>query len=569
MATRLSDVLRSLPARLRLEGSGKQAIETAHHRLMVGGVLFVVAFAVVGLRVVDVTMLKEGHEPRVTQHNRPTGAERDRADIVDRNGELLATSLSTASLYANPKLILDANDAAAKLAKALPGGASEKDLARRLASDRSFVWVQRNLSPRQQFAVNRLGIPGLFFQRDERRVYPHGALTAHILGFTDIDNRGLAGIEQSYDDRLRQPENPLQLTIDIRLQHVVRQELAAAVEEFRAIGGAALVLDVATSEVLALVSLPDFDPNAPGTAESDTRFNRITLGTYEPGSTFKIFNTAAALDFGVASLRDGYDASKPIQVSRFSISDYKGQKRWLSVPEIMMYSSNIGSARMGVDLGRERQRQFLSRLGMLKAAQFDLPEVATPLIPNPWRDINVMTVAFGHGISVTPLNVVVGVSAVVNGGILRPATLIKRPEGTPVPGERVLTQRTSEQMRALMRLVVERGSGKSANVPGYAVGGKTGTAEKIVKGRYHRDMRISSFAGAFPMNAPRFVIYAMLDEPKGNKATHGYATAGWVVAPLVGRLVNQIAAIYGVPPVDENAPEFQFRDQTLINVAVR
>ena len=565
MATRLSDVLRSLPARLRLEGTGKQAIETAHHRLMVGGVLFVVAFAVVALRVVDVTMLKEGHEPRAAAHHqRHAGAERDRADIVDRSGELLATSLSTASLYANPKLILDANDAAAKLAKALPG-TSEKDVARRLASDRSFVWIHRNLSPRQQFAVNRLGIPGLFFQRDERRVYPHGALTAHILGFTDIDNRGLAGIEQSYDDRLRQAENPLQLTIDIRLQHVVRQELAAAVDEFNAIGGAALVVDVATSEVLALVSLPDFDPNAPGAAESDTRFNRITLGTYEPGSTFKIFNTAAALDFGVASLRDGYDASKPIQISRFTISDYKGQKRWLSLPEIMMYSSNIGSARMGMDLGRERQRQFLSRLGLLKAAPFDLPEVAAPQIPNPWRDINVMTVAFGHGISVTPLNLVTGVTAVVNGGILRPVSLVRR--DVPNPGERVMTQRTSEQMRTLMRLVVERGSGKAAGVPGYAVGGKTGTAEKIVKGRYHKDMRISSFVGAFPMHAPRFVIYAMLDEPKGNKSTHGYATAGWVVAPLVGKLVNQIAAIYGIPPVDENAPEF--RDQMLINVAVR
>ena len=566
MATRLSDALRALPARLRLEGTGMQAMETARHRLMVGGVLFTVAFAVVALRVVDVTMLKEGHEPRVASHHRQTGPERDRADIVDRNGELLATSLSTASLYANPKLILDANDAAAKLAKVL-AGTTEKDLARRLASDRSFVWVQRNLSPRQQFAVNRLGIPGLFFQRDERRVYPHGALTAHILGFTDIDNRGLAGIEQSYDDRLRQVDNPLQLTIDIRLQHVVRQELTASIEEFRAIGGAALVLDVPTGEVLALVSLPDFDPNAPGAAESDTRFNRITLGTYEPGSTFKIFNTAAALDFGVASLRDGYDASKPIQISRFTISDYKGQKRWLSLPEIIMYSSNIGSARMGIDLGRERQRQFLSRVGVLKAAPFDLPEVAAPLIPNPWRDINVMTVAFGHGISVTPLNLAVGVTAVVNGGILRPATLVRRPGDVTSPSERVMTQRTSDQMRTLMRLVVERGSGKAANVPGYAVGGKTGTAEKIVKGRYHRDMRISSFVGAFPMHAPRFVIYAMLDEPKGNKATHGYATAGWVVAPLVGRLVNQIAAIYGIPPVDDNAPEF--RDQMLINVAVR
>ncbi len=566
MATRLSDVLRGLPARLRLEGTAKQSVETAHHRLMVAGVLFAVGFAVVSLRLVDVTMLKEGHEPRIAHHNRATGLERERADIVDRNGELLATSLGTASLYANPKLILDANDAAAKLAKVLPGS-GERELANRLGSDKSFVWVKRNLSPRQQFAVNRLGIPGLFFQRDERRVYPHGALTAHILGFTDIDNRGLAGIEQSFDEKLRQSDTPLQLSIDIRLQHVVRQELAAAVEEFRAIGGAALVLDAPTGEVLALVSLPDFDPNAPGATDSEARFNRITLGTYEPGSTFKIFNAAAALDYGVTTMRDGYDASKPIQISRFTISDYKGQKRWLSLPEIMMHSSNIGSARMGIDLGRDRQRQFLSRLGMLKPATFELPEVAAPLAPNPWRDINVMTIAFGHGISVTPLQVAVGVSAVVNGGILRPATLMRRPEGQVPPGERVMTTRTSEQVRALMRLVVERGTAKSANVPGYVVGGKTGTAEKIVKGRYHRDMRISSFAGAFPMQAPRFVIYAMLDEPKGNKATHGYATAGWVVAPLVGRLVSQIAALYGLPPVDESGPEL--RDQLLINVAVR
>lgn len=568
MATRLSDVLRSLPARLRLEGSAKQSIETARHRLMVGGVLFAVAFSVVSLRLVDVTVLKEGHEPRVAHHNRTFGAERERADIVDRNGELLATSLGTASLYANPKLILDPGDAAAKLARALPG-LVDKDLKQRLASDRSFVWVRRNLTPRQQFAVNRLGIPGLFFQHDERRVYPHGALTAHIIGFTDIDNRGLAGIEQSFDSRLRQASEPLALSIDLRLQHAVRQELAAAVDEFRAIGGAALVLDVATGEILALVSLPDFDPNNPGAADSDTRFNRITLGTYEPGSTFKIFNAAAALDYGVVTMRDGYDASKPIQISRFTISDYKGQKRWLSVPEIMMHSSNIGSARMGMDLGRERQRQFLARLGMLKPATLELPEVAAPLVPNPWRDINVMTVAFGHGISVTPLQLAVGVAAVANGGVLRPATLIRRADGAVVPGERVMSARTSEQVRTLMRLVVERGTGKSANAPGYMVGGKTGTAEKIVKGRYHRDMRISSFVGAFPMNAPRFVLYAMLDEPKGNKSTLGYATAGWVVAPLVGRLVNQIAALYGLPAVDETEAS-AFRDQMgLINVAVR
>lgn len=565
MATRLSDLVRQIPARLRLEGTAKQAIETARHRLVIAGCLFALAFAAVALRLVDVTILKEGHEPRGARLAQ-SELQTDRAEITDRNGVLLATSLNTGSLYANPKLMHDTADAAAKLARVLPG-LNEKDTAAKLSSDRSFVWLRRNLTPRQQFEVNRLGIPGLFFQREERRVYPHGALAAHIVGFTDIDNRGLAGLEQAFDERLKQSNEPLQLSIDIRAQHLVREELSAAVEEFRAIGGAAMVLDVHSGELLAMVSLPDFDSNAPGRADPETRFNRNTLGVYEPGSTFKIFNTAMALDFGTTTLAGGYDASKPIKVARFSITDYKPQKRWLSVPEIFMYSSNIGSVRMALDVGRDRQREFLGRLGFLKAPTIELPEVGAPLLPAPWREINTMTAAFGHGISVTPLQLVAGTAAVVNGGIMRPVTLLKLPEGERVHGERVISARTSEQMRRLMRLVVEKGTGKSSNVPGYLVGGKTGTAEKIVNGRYRRDARISSFVGAFPMNAPRFVVYAMLDEPKGNKSTYGYATAGWVVAPAVGRIVSRVAALYGIAPIDEAAPEL--KDQLFVNVAAQ
>jgi cell division protein FtsI (penicillin-binding protein 3) len=566
MAARITDVLRSLPARLRLEGTAKQSMEIARHRLVIGGVLFAVAFSIVGLRLVDVTMLKEGHEPRLAQSRRIPQVEHERADIVDRNGELLATSLATASLYANPKLVLDPADAAAKLARTLPG-IDEKEVSRRLASERNFIWLKRGLTPKQEFEVNRLGLPGLFFQREERRVYPFGALTAHVLGFTDIDNHGLAGVEDSFDERLKQSSEPLQLSIDVRLQHDVRQELTAVIDEFHAIGGAAMVLDVATNEIVSMVSLPDFDPNNPGATPADARFNRLTLGTYEPGSTFKLFNVAAALDSGTVTLRDGYDASKPIQVARFSISDFEPKKRWLSVPEIIMYSSNIGSAKMALDMGRDRQRDFLARAGMLKPASIELPEVASPQVPSPWRDINVMTVAFGHGIAVTPLQLVVGVSALVNGGVLRPATILKRAPGTLPAGERIISTKTSEQVRGLMRLVVERGTAKLANVPGYFVGGKTGTSEKNVKGRYRRDMRISSFVGAFPINAPKFVVYLMLDEPKGNKSTYGFATAGWVAVPAAGRLITDIAALYGIPPVDPTSVEF--RDPALINVAVR
>jgi cell division protein FtsI (penicillin-binding protein 3) len=565
MATRLGDLVRHLPARMRLEGTAKQSIEIARHRLVITGVLFAVAFAIVGLRLVDVTILKEGHEPRMVRLPK-SELQTERADIVDRNGVLLATSLATGSLYANPKLILDANETAAKLTRVLPG-LNEKEVAGKLSSERSFVWLRRNLTPKEQYAVNRLGIPGLFFQREERRVYPHGALTAHIVGFTDIDKRGLAGVEQYFDERLKQSNDPLRLSIDIRVQHLVREEILGAMQEFRAIGAAAMVLDVQTGELLAMVSLPDFDSNAPGQSEPETRFNRNTLGVYEPGSTFKIFNTAMALDGGVSTMNSTYDATKPIQVSRFTISDFHPEKRWLSVPEIFMHSSNIGSVRIAMDAGRDRQREFLGRFGFLKAPTIELPEIGGPLVPSPWRDINMMTIAFGHGISVTPLQLVSGTAAVVNGGVLRPVTLLRRDDASTPNGVRVISARTSDQMRRLMRLVVEKGTAKSSNVPGYLVGGKTGTAEKIVNGRYKRDARISAFVGAFPMNQPRFVLYAMLDEPKGNKSTYGYATAGWVVAPAVGRMITKIASLYGIAPVDDNAPALQ--EQLFINVAVR
>jgi cell division protein FtsI (penicillin-binding protein 3) len=565
MATRIGDVLIGLPAKLRLEGNAKQTLDVARHRLTIASVLFGLAFAAIGVRLIDVTVLKEAHEPRLA-HALPVGGTSERADIVDRNGELLATSLATASLYANPRQVSNPAAAAAALARELPG-LDERELADRLKGERSFVWIRRNLTPRQQFAVNRLGIPGLFFQREERRVYPQANLAGQIVGFTDIDNRGLAGVEQSLDERLTHNGAPVRLSIDLRVQHLVREELQRQIETFKAIGGMAIVLDVDTGELIALVSLPDFDPNSPALASQDERFNRNTLGVYEMGSTFKLFTAAMALDSGTVTLRSGFDASRPIHISRFTISDYKGQHRYLTVPEIIQHSSNIGAAKMAVAVGPTRQRDFLARVGMLRPSPVELPEVATPMIPQPWKEINTMTVGFGHGISVTPLHLATGVAAVVNGGILRPATILKRADSEAVPGERVMSTATSEQVRKLMRMVVERGTGKSANVAGYLVGGKTGTAEKTVKGQYKRNAVLSSFVSAFPMTRPRFVVLAMLDEPHGNASTHGYATGGWVAAPLVGRVIQRIAPLLGVPPVDESAPGV--REQLLIAAAVR
>ena len=269
------------------------------------------------------------------------------------------------------------------------------------------------------------------------------------------------------------------------------------------------------------------------------------------GSTMKLFTVAMALDSGSTSLSGGYDASRPLRVSRFTISDYHPKKRWLSTPEIFVYSSNIGSALMALDIGTTLQRQYLQRLGLLETAHVDLPEVGAPLVPNPWREINTMTVAFGHGLAITPLQLVNGVSALVNGGVLRPASLKYRDEQGPVPGTPVLSSKTSRQMRELMRQAVLHGTGAKADVPGYKIGGKTGTAEKLVRGRYIENARISSFVGAFPIDAPRYVVLAMLDDPKGNRATANYATGGWVAAPVVARLVRHMAPLLGIAPVPD------------------
>ena len=537
----------------RLEGATKQAIETGRTRLLVAGAIFALAFSTISVRLADITVLQQGHEPRVAQAARVNNVSTMRADIVDRNGELLATSLQTASLYANPKHVINPAEAAGKLVSVLPGLSQAELQAKLAASNRSFVWIHRHLTPRQQYDVNKLGIPGVYFQRDERRVYPQGPLAAHVVGFTNIDGEGLAGIEKSFDEVLKGGGRPLALSLDIRVQHVLRQELQNTVKKFSAIGAAGIMLDVNTGEVIAMVSLPDFDPHNPTGLDSQTLFNRATLGVYEQGSMFKIFTAAFALDSGAVNLASGFDASKPIRIARFTISDYKGQNRWLSVPEVLIYSSNIGAAKMALAAGTAVQRKYLGAFGLLRPASIELPEIGAPMVPSPWRDINTMTIGFGHGLAVSPLQMVDGVAAVANGGRLLPTTLLKRVPGEKPEGTRVITPRTAEEVRKIMRLVVTEGSGKSANVPGYFVGGKTGTAEKVNEhGGYKRKALLSSFIAAFPINQPRYVVLASIDEPHGIKESYGYATGGWTAAPAVGRIISRVAPILGIQPEDDS-----------------
>jgi len=547
------------------DGPAKQALEACRTRLRVTAGLFALVFAAVALRIVEIGAVGGGTtESQIARFRMVTEPVPSHADIVDRNGNVLAATLDSPSLYANPKQITDAAQATDKLVRVFPTlGAAE--VHAKLTSGKSFVWIRRHLTPAEQFDVNQLGIPGLDFEHEERRVYPDGGLTSHVVGYTGIDNAGFAGVERALGDVLRGRREPLQLSLDLRLQYILREELQRVVDDFTAKGGAGLIMDVNTGEILAMESLPDFDPNHPTAVDpghpaiplADRMFNRITLGVYELGSIFKIFTVAMALDSGTATVTSTYDASHPIRIGRFTISDYHGKHRVLSVPEILMYSSNIGAARMAVAAGAQTQREFLARLGLLKPPKIEVSEVAAPHFPAKWREVNVMTIAFGHGISVTPLSFATAAAALVNGGILRQATLVKLPAGYAPQGQQVISAKTSEQMRRLLRLVVEHGTGTMAAAPGYVVGGKTGTADKISGRHYAERKLLSSFVGVFPINNPKYLILTIVDEPHPNKQSHGYATAGWTVAPATSRIIERIAPLLGVQPVDESSPEVQ------------
>jgi cell division protein FtsI (penicillin-binding protein 3) len=534
-------------ATLHIEGVKQRAMETGRSRLIVTGAIFLLAFSVIAVRMIDVTVLHQGGASRAHL----AGAEEPaagRADIVDRNGVLLATSLPTDSLYVHPHEVRDPAQAARAIAQVLPDLAVE-DIEAKLASDRAFLYLKRNLTPRQVYDVNALGIPGLYFEKDDKRVYPQGALAVHAVGLTDLDGKGVAGIEKSFDKELASRHEPLRLSLDIRVQTVLHDELAKSMAEFHAIGAAGMVMDTRTGELVALVSLPDFDPNTMAGATPDAMFDRATLGVYEMGSTFKLFDAAAAIDTGVATMSSSYDASHPIHVARFEISDYHPMNRWLTVPEILIYSSNIGAAKMALDLGTDRQKDYMGRFGLLRPAALEVPENGAPLIPNPWREINTMTIAYGHGMAVTPVQMVQGVGALVDGGTLHPATLLAHAPGEPIAGAVAVKPETSKAMLEMMRLIVTEGTGEKADVPGYEVAGKTGTAEKNSGGGYHHKSLLSSFIATFPVSDPRYLVLAMIDEPQGNKDSAGFATAGWTAAPAVGRVIAQIGPLLGVAPV--------------------
>ncbi len=543
---------------MSLEADYNAAGNTAKSRLAVFVVLFLLAFTVMVVRTAELGLSK----PMARQESGKTivipPVQMARADIVDRNGEVLATNLETSSLFANPSKIKNPKLVAAQLVSVLPE-LSLADIEEKLSSGRKFVWLKRKLTPAQKWQVNALGVAAFGFEREEERIYPHGRLAAHALGYVDVDGNGLGGIEHFFNDRLNNDARtgePIKLSLDIRVQYALADELEQAMSAHRAKGAAGMVMDVNTGEVLAMVSLPDFDPNNITGVSDDSRFNRVTQGVYELGSTFKTFTFASAIEDKVVDFTDGYDATKPLRVGRFLIRDDHPKKRYLSVPEIFAYSSNIGTAQMALDVGTERQQQFLASLGMLQPASIEVTEVGAPLYPASWHKISTMTISYGHGIAVSPIQLASGIAATVNGGLLYPATLVKG-SSEMRQGRQVMSPTTSRKMRQLLRLAVKKGTGGRADAIGYRLGGKTGTAEKAKDGGYARRSLISSFVGVYPMDDPQFVVFALLDEPKGTKETFGYASGGWVAAPVVKNVVLRTAPLLGVAPQKENEGLYQ------------
>ncbi len=536
-------------------GDRHVALDQARTRLILVSAVFMLGFMAVALRLSDLTLLHVPFSEVAPVAADATATQKWRAEITDRNGALLASSLKTASLFADPKLIDDPARVAKELTETLPE-LNYGDTLQKLQGERRFVWLYRNLTPRQQYAVNSLGHPGLAFRTEHRRIYPQGGLTAHVTGYTDVDSTGIAGIEKSFDSLLRNGEEPLRLTLDLRVQHILHRELSASMKRFNAKHAAGLVMDAKTGEVLAMTSLPDFDPHKPDAYKPAALFNRATLGVFEMGSTFKLFTIAAALDSGKFKLGDKLDITDPIRAGRFTIRDYHPIKREATLPEIFIHSSNIGSAMIAQEIGTDGMKDFYERTGMFAPARIELPEIGAPLVPQPWREINTLTASFGHGLAVSPLQLARATAALVNGGEMVQPTLILSDDdqkGENTAKTRVISPQTSARIRQLMELAVVAGTGSKAKVEGYSVGGKTGTAEKVTKHGYDRKSLLSSFIAAFPMDDPQYIVLAILDEPKGTKDTYGYATGGWTAAPVVSAVIGEMAPLLNIMPADKDA----------------
>ena len=511
------------------------------------------------------THLGFSHEPPQTlKAAADLAAAGARPDLLDRNGAILATDIKTMSVFAEPRNIIDKDEAVELITAVLPD-VNARELRERLNSKKGFIWIKRHVTAKERGEIFHLGLPGIGFWPENERIYPNGPLAAHVLGFVDKDNIGIAGMEKYLDQQgLTDPHvpgfvidaaslKPVRLSLDLKATHVLRDELVAGMDRFKAKAAAGAILDVTTGEVIALESLPDFDPNdPPDFTKPDNRdkINRINVGTYEMGSTFKALTLAMALDSGKFTLASKLDARESLRSGRFTIHDFEPKHRFLSFPEVFTFSSNIGTARMAMAIGIAGHQAFLRKMGQLTRLQTELPESAAPQVPKHWGLLNTMTIAFGQGLNVAPLQALMGVAALVNGGHLMKPTFLKRDEATALANsQQVVSAQTSESMRYLMRSNATHGSARKANIEGYYVGGKTGTAQKIVNHRYSKDKVFTTFMALVPADKPKYLYMAIYDQPPSVPGDGGVHTAAYNAGRTTGALVTRIEPLEGVPPM--------------------
>ncbi|AVA22112.1 peptidoglycan D,D-transpeptidase FtsI family protein [Rhizobium sp. LEGMi198b] len=541
--------------RSTFEGARKRKSNQAKSRVILLVASFAVVYCIIGGRLAQFAMTPPDTTSSILPPDRLMAS---RPDIVDRNGALLATDIRTVSLFAEPNKIIDPDEAVEQLRTVLPD-LDTKGTYKKLAVKTShFAWLRRQLTPKQQSQILALGIPGIGFRPEKRRFYPGGSTAAHILGYVNIDNRGVTGMEKYIDDQgladlaaagmtTDQPLQPVKLSIDLRVQDIVHDAVVNAVNNFQAKGAGAAVLDARTGEVLAMASAPDFDPNYPNEGAAEGWLNRMTNGTFEMGSTFKTFTMAMALDAGKVTLRDAFDATNPIRIGGFTIHDFHGQHRVLTVPEIFQYSSNIGTAKIADIVGIDAHKEFLTRMGLLTKLNTELPEVKMPTQPRVWKKINSITISFGHGVSTTPLQTAVAGAALVNGGkLIEPTFLPRTREQADAIAKTVVKKSTSDDIRFLLDFNGSKGSGRAARVPGYDVGSKTGTADKVVNGHYSHTLNFNTFLAAFPIDNPQYVIMTFCDEPKTGE--HGGTISAYTAAPIARDIIARAAPILGIQP---------------------
>lgn len=537
---------------LILEGQLTQVVEKSKIRLFfLISAVFLTFLAIAGQTIKLTFFLDAEFKKKYLYSSNSDETVFNRPKIYDRNGTLISSNLKTASLYANPRIMIDKEDNAKKLSEVLPE-LKESDLIKKFNSDKAFIWLKRNLHPKQKYDVNALGNPGLLFREEEKRIYPHGNIFSHVIGMTGVDGDGLTGFERHLDN-IKHNNTDIVTSLDLRVQNVVREEVLKQKIKHKATRAVGIVLDVTNGEVLSLSSLPDYDPNIPKSINRNSLFNAATLGTYEMGSTFKPLTFAIGFEENKIKMWSSFDASNPIKISRFTISDFHARKRRLSVPEILMYSSNIGTAKIAERIGAETMQKYFHKIGFYEKLGIEIAEKSRPIAPRVWRDATTLTASFGHGFAVSPMHIAAAFASTINGGVYYPPTIIKSDK--KVKGKKIFSKKTSDKMRKLIRLVVsnKEGSGKKANAEGYFVGGKTGTAEKLdTHGNYKKKSLVSSFIGVFPMTKPKYLVLVLLDEPKGTKDTWGFATGGWVAAPAVKNIIERIAPILKVKPIDKN-----------------